>query len=306
MMLLLILGLALAGLSVALLLRAVAAGSLRSRELLTQIGAYGFVADGVAPEAKRPSLRETIGRLAVRLGARLEHRLGPETHRQLRTMLNSAGYYRTTVTRYLGYRLLAAIGAPLAFALLAGASGGISARALLGFAALAGVGWVLPPFLVKRKAHTRLERIDYEVPELVDLLVTTVEAGVGFAGALQLSARRIRGPLGQELRLALREQSMGLTMDQALRNLLERAHDSTSLRAFVQAIVQGETLGVSIGKILRDLAVDMRKRRRQAAEERAQKAPTKLLFPLVLLILPAMFIVVLGPTVYSIGRQIGG
>src|SRR6266498_3862603 len=113
MMLLLILGLALAGLSVAFLLRAVAAGGLRSRELLTQIGAYGFAADAAAPEPERPSLRETIGRIAVRLGARLEHRLGPETQRELRTLLNSAGYYRTTVTRYLGYRLLAAVGAPL-------------------------------------------------------------------------------------------------------------------------------------------------------------------------------------------------
>jgi tight adherence protein C len=98
---------------------------------------------------------------------------------------------------------------------------------------------------------------------------------------------------------------MGLLPDESLRNLLARA-DSPALRAFVQAILQGETLGVSIGKILRDLAVDMRKRRRQAAEERAQKAPTKLLFPLVLLIMPAMFIVILGPAVYGIMHSLGG
>jgi tight adherence protein C len=149
-----------------------------------------------------------------------------------------------------------------------------------------------------------VERIDYEVPELVDLLVTTVEAGVGFAGALQLSARRTRGPLGEELRLTLREQSMGLTPNESLSNMLTRV-DSPALRAFVQAILQGEMLGVSIGRILRDLAVDMRKRRRQAAEERAQKAPVKLLFPLVILILPAMFIVVLGPAVYGVVHSLG-
>jgi tight adherence protein C len=91
---------------------------------------------------------------------------------------------------------------------------------------------------------------------------------------------------------------MGLTISEALKNMLARA-DSPALRMFVQAVLQGETLGVSIGKILRDLAVDMRKRRRQSAEERAQKAPTKIIFPLVLLILPALFIVCLGPIVVS-------
>ena len=99
---------------------------------------------------------------------------------------------------------------------------------------------------------------------------------------------------GQELRVALREQSLGLTPEEALRNLSHRV-DSSAMRAFTQALVQGESLGVSIGAILRDLAIDMRKRRRQAAEERAQKTPTKILFPLIALILPAMFIVTLGP-----------
>jgi tight adherence protein C len=86
---------------------------------------------------------------------------------------------------------------------------------------------------------------------------------------------------------------MGMTIEDALQHMLSRV-DSASVRAFVQAILQGQTLGVSIGKILRDLAVDMRKRRRALAEERAQKAPTKILFPLVILILPALLIVALG------------
>ncbi len=156
------------------------------------------------------------------------------------------------------------------------------------------MGWYLPYVRVQRRARIRLERIDREVPELVDLLVTTVEAGVGFAAGLQLASRSIEGPLGQELRLALREQSLGLTPEEALRNLSLRV-DSPATRAFTQALVQGESLGVSIGAILRDLAIDMRKRRRQSAEERAQKTPTKILFPLIVLILPAMFIVTLGP-----------
>ena len=88
----------------------------------------------------------------------------------------------------------------------------------------------------------------------------------------------------------------GLTPEEALRNLSLRV-DSPATRAFTQALVQGESLGVSIGTILRDLASDMRKRRRQAAEERAQKTPTKILFPLIVLMLPAIFIVALGPVV---------
>ena len=97
---------------------------------------------------------------------------------------------------------------------------------------------------------------------------------------------------------------MGITIEDALEHMLRRV-DSLSVRAFVQAILQGQTLGVSIGKILRDLAVDMRKRRRQAAEERAHKAPTKILFPLVFLILPALLIVSLVGPMISLFQNLG-
>ena len=155
-----------------------------------------------------------------------------------------------------------------------------------------------------RHGTARIQRIDHEMPELVDLLVTTVEAGVGFASSLQMVARRVEGPLGKELRLALQEQSMGLTIEEALEHMLDRV-DSPSLRAFVQSILQGQILGVSIGKILRDLAVDMRKRRRQMAEERAQKAPTKILFPLIFLILPSLLIVALGGPLLTLMKTLG-
>jgi tight adherence protein C len=299
-------GVALAGLSVALVVRSVAFGRVRSRAALAQIGAYGFDASVLSvSEARRARGRNLLGELASRLGASVERQLGKARQREVRTLLNSAGFYRTTVARYLGYRVIVGAGAPTVFALFSSANGSVGLGLVLAVAALAAVGWILPPFVVKRRARARTEAIDYEVPELVDLLVTTIEAGVGFAAALQISARRTRGALGEELRVALREQSMGLTIDEALRNMLERTSTSISLRAFVQAIIQGESLGVSIGKILRDLAVDMRKRRRQIAEERAQKAPTKLLFPLVFLILPAMFIVILGPAFQAMGNAFG-
>jgi len=215
--------------------------------------------------------------------------------RGMRDLLNSAGMYGTSVASFVGGRILAALIGPMVLVLLS-LTGGLNLLLLAVAGMLTLIGWRLPFVRMQRRSKSRVEQIDREVPELVDLLVTTVEAGVGFATALQLASRSIQGPLGQELRLALREQSLGLTPEEALRNLSLRV-DSPAARAFTQALVQGESLGVSIGTILRDLAIDMRKRRRQAAEERAQKAPTKILFPLIALILPALFIAALGPVV---------
>jgi tight adherence protein C len=290
---LLILGLALVAASVVLMLRSFALASSERRRTLDQISAYGFHSEAVAEEPV--DLRASFGDLAEATGekalARFDRLRAGE--RGLRELLDSAGMYRTSVAAFVGRRILCALLGP-ALLLLMSLAGRLDFRVLLGGALLTVMGWYLPYVRVQRRARLRLVQIDREVPELVDLLVTTVEGGVGFAAGLQLASRSIEGPLGQELRLALREQSLGLTPEEALRNLSLRV-DSPATRAFTQALVQGESLGVSIGAILRDLAVDMRKRRRQSAEERAQKTPTKILFPLIVLILPAMFIVSLGP-----------
>jgi tight adherence protein C len=158
--------------------------------------------------------------------------------------------------------------------------------------------------VLNRRARDRTDAIDYELPELIDLLVVTLEAGVSFIASLQMAAERLSGPLGVELRITLQEQRMGLTTNEALKGMLGRA-DTPGMRTFVRSVLQGETLGTSTGQIMRNLAIEMRKRRRSAAEERAQKAPIKILFPLVLLIFPAMFIVLLGPVAYSIGKIFG-
>ena len=160
-------------------------------------------------------------------------------------------------------------------------------------------GWALPLVLLQRRARKRLYDIDYALPGMIDLLVVTVEAGLGFSSALKVAAEKLEGPLGDELRLTMQEQRMGLATRDALKNMAERA-DTAGMRTFVRAIVQGEQLGVSIGQILRALAVDMRKLRRAMAEERAHKAPVKMLFPLVFLIFPAMFILLLGPAVLDV------
>jgi tight adherence protein C len=303
MTLLLILAVALIGIAITFALRAALGGVGRKQEILAQVSSYGF--GGTEPARPEPNAFQTR-EIANEIGERLIDRLAAEQVRELRQLLNSAGYYQTTVTQYLGYRALAAVGLPVVVFFLFLLGGGIGIIGILVTLAAAGIGFILPKTLVEQKARERTAKIDYEVPELVDLLVTTIEAGVGFGSALQVTSRRVRDPLGSELRLTLGEQSMGLTMNEALKNMLERTNRSVSMRSFVQAIVQGESMGVSIGKTLRDLAVDMRKRRRQLAEERAQKAPIKLLFPLTFLILPAMMIVILGPAVRAISHGLGG
>jgi tight adherence protein C len=298
---LLLSGLVLTGLSCALVLRAMAVPRARQRETFAQIDAYGFRAAPAAASTSR-DVRELVQEFASTAGERLLDRLGGDRRRRIRRQLNSAGLYRMSVGTFLGYRMLSAAVPTIGIPLVAGGNLGI--RVIMGAFWLGALGWFVPAFLVKRRARLRLEQVDREVPELVDLLVTTVEAGVAFAAGLQLAARGIKGPLGEELRLVLQEQSLGLTPDAALRNLASRV-ESPALRAFTQALIQGESLGVSIGKVLRDLAIDMRKRRRQAAEERAQKTPTKILFPLVALILPAMFILTLGPVLVRVMQFFG-
>jgi len=304
MVILLLLGLVLTGTAVALTGRALSLGAVRREATFAQIATYGFrhgAPDHEVAEAR--GVRASVGRLATAVGGIALRFLNEQHERELRTLLRSAGLYRTEAATFLGYRLLASVCLPLL--LLVMNSGAMGLRQVVLVVFVGCMGWVLPSFVIKRRAAHRIDAIDREMPELVDLLVTTVEAGVGFAAALQLVARRVEGPLGQELRITLQEQSMGLTIEDSLQNMLGRV-GSVSVRVFVQAIVQGQTLGVSIGKILRDLAVDMRKRRRQMAEERAQKAPTKILFPLIFLILPALMIIVLGGPVMGLGKVLGG
>jgi tight adherence protein C len=303
MVIFLLLGLALTGMAVALFARSLAYSHVRRREMIAQIGAYGF--SGVAvPVGERQGLRQLADRLARKLGAAAMPRFGANYERTLRDWLRQAGYYRSEPELFLGYRLAGAVLLPMLWIFIAVAGGTFGFRALVAVCAVGGLVWVLPGFMLSRRATGRLQQIDLEMPELVDLLVTTVEAGVGFTGSLQMVARRVEGPLGEELRLALQEQNMGMTMESALQHMLARV-DSVTMRAFVQAVLQGQTLGASIGKVLRDLAVDMRQRRRHAAEERANKAPTKLLFPLIFLILPALLIITLGGPLIGLVRQLG-
>jgi tight adherence protein C len=272
---------------------------------LARIEAYGFSAAAAAAPEQQGHLRDRLDSAASVLGTFLDRYLKSDGDPELRRHLYSAGLYTMTPAKFRGYRAMATFSL-VAFWFWVGTSRGVSPALLFaGLAACGTLGWFAPMFVVKRRATARLDQIDYEMPEFVDLLVTAVEGGLGFSASIQLAARNFEGPLGEEFRLALREHHMGLTMSEALANMLTRT-DTMAARSFVQAVIQGERLGVSVGKVLRDLASEMRRRRRRAAEERAHKAGTKILFPLVLLIFPALFVVILGPVLISLVRDLGG
>ena len=303
MLLLLLMGLTLCGASVALVARAAVMPRLRASATLGRIGSYGF-SSKQSGESRPSAARTALDGIAAGVGG-LVGRLGGLREASLRRTLVAAGIYGLAPRKFLGYRILCAVSVPTVWIWLVSSAGYPALYAVLGTVIAILMGWTAPMSIVRRRARDRAEKIDYELPNLIDLLVVTVEAGLGFTGSLQMAAERFGGPLGDELRLTLQEQSMGLSTNEALRNLLDRC-DTPLMRSFVRSVLQGETLGVSIGQIMRDLALDMRKRRRAAAEERAQKAPIKLLFPLVFLIFPAMFVVLLGPAVSFFLNAFGG
>jgi tight adherence protein C len=303
MILMLLIALSLTGATAALVLRAVAMPRLEAVARLGQIQAYGFVAEDVidGDEATRGS---ALDRLASSVGRIVAGRWGAFNEAGIRRTLMTAGLYTTTPMTFLGYRVLSAVTLPLTVLWYLSASGAAGPMFVVGLGFGAFAGWILPMTIVSRRARKRFETVERDLPELIDLLVVTVEAGLGFNGSMQIASQKLRGPLGDELRLTLQEQRMGLSTTDALQNLLVRC-DTPSMRSFVRSVLQGDTLGVSIGQIMRALALEMRKRRRAAAEERAQKAPIKLLFPLVFLIFPSMFIVLLFPAVYSFVTTFG-
>jgi tight adherence protein C len=305
MVLIALLGLLSLSVAVVFGFRAASASRVRTAENIEKIDTYGYVGGRTMDVTGTAPAETTLASLAAVVGEAASRRFNSLRLDEIQRRLIAAGYYTVGPRRYVGYQVLLSLALPIAliwlFALAGAGTGVIVFFALFGLA----LGWVIPSFYLSRRASERLERVDEDLPELIDLLVVTIEAGVGFTASLRMAADRLGGPLGDELRLTIQEQNLGLSTLEALENWLSRC-DTPGVRSFVRAMIQGERLGVSIGQIMRNLALEMRKRRRQKAEERAQKAPIKILFPLVFLIFPAMFVIVLGPAMYTIADTFSG
>jgi tight adherence protein C len=303
MVILLILAVVLLGVAVALVVSSVVEPRARRSENLAGIEAYGYAgrltSDAKSARKKRTSLDD----VATSVGDFVARRLVRLKEVEVQRELVSAGFFNVSARRFLGYRALLAVGLPVALIWLLSLDGASVAVIFLVALVSFVIGWLVPNYYVHRRARLRLRQVDDALPAMIDLLVVTLEAGIAFTGALRMAAERLTGPLGEEIRLTIQEQSLGLSMLESLENWLLRC-DTPTVRSFVRAMVQGDRLGVSIGAILRNQAIEMRARQRHVVEERAQKAPIKILFPLVFLIFPAMFVVILGPAVFAIVKNL--
>jgi tight adherence protein C len=186
---------------------------------------------------------------------------------------------------------------------LVGSSRGPSGL-LMGAIFVGAVAFLAPDYFLTLKARGRKERVRADLPDALDLLAVTVEAGMGFDASLAKMNEHMEGPLAEEFGLTLSEMRIGESRPEALKRLAERV-DAQELSAFTRAIIQADQLGTSLGRILRVQAADARLRRQAAAEERAMKAPIKMLFPTVLFIFPAMFLVILGPAILNVQKLFG-
>jgi tight adherence protein C len=169
---------------------------------------------------------------------------------------------------------------------------------IVGGLAGAAAGFFIPDVVVYELCQRRQERIRHTLPDILDTLTVSVEAGLGFDAALGQVTRYGKGPLAGEFARVLQEMQIGRSRVDALRALGGRTN-VTELRSFCAIVVQATELGVPIANVLREQAREMRIRRRQRAEELAQKVPVKILFPLIFCLFPAVFIVVLGPGVIN-------
>lgn len=266
--------------------------------MLDQIGTYGYVAEAARGAGESPG-RRPLDRLAGHLGDIAARRLGRFSESELRLTLLSAGMYGTTPRKLLGYQVILAVFLAIAGLWLVPLAGGSGILTVILAAGAGVIGWFLPMYYVKRRRRLRFEAMDRQMPDMIDLLVVTIEAGLGILASMRVASESLPDPLGQELRLTLQEQRMGLSVHEAIESLGRRA-DCSNMRIFVRSLTQGERLGVSIGTTMRNLALEMRKRRKAMVEEQAQKIPIKMLFPLAFLIFPAMFIVLLVPAFIKI------
>jgi tight adherence protein C len=294
MFFLLVFGLASLGLA-AFLIGEVATLPARQREgNLRRASTYGRSRRRAAGEGQETFRERAVEPMKMGL-AHAVLKLSPRmTVDKVSRRLMGAGVGRTlSPTSFLASKALLGVGGFVGGTFLGGLIGKGSLGVLLALV-FALLGFVLPDLFVSFKARGRRDEIRAELPDALDLLAVSVEAGLGFDAAITKLTEHMDGPLVEEFALALSEMRIGETRKHALEKMVQRVQ-APELASFVRAIIQADELGISLGRILRVQATDTRNKRQAAAEEKAMKAPIKMLFPTALFIFPSMFLIILGP-----------
>ena len=257
-------------------------------------------------DAPVSSLRDPVfERLSARYGERLARvalKLDPRaTEERVGLKLVAAGMARTfSPTEFLAAKVVLAAGGAV-FGALLGTLANSAARAFVLGAVFAVVGFILLDLVANHRARSRREQMRADLPDVLDILAVSVEAGLSFDAALAKLSDHKQGPLVEQFQLVLSELAIGENRSYALRKMADRL-DIPELTAVVTALIQSEQLGTPLGKILRTQASEARARRRVAAEERAMKAPVKMVLPIGLFIFPSVFIVIIAPAVITIAN----
>lgn len=303
-----VLGVILVVTALALVAMAIPAAGSRATGLDRSLAALESMRTGpveLAQDMDRPfgeRVLEPLQERALTIGRRLT---GADTadrfHRKLELAGNPTGW---TVDRVISLKVIGA-GVGLVFGLLviSVVDWGLGMK-VFGLGACVAIGYFAPNFYLYQRAYDRQEAIQKELADALDLLTISVESGLAFDAALQQVAQNTDGPLAEEFARVLREMQIGQGRSMALRGLAERTN-LPDLRSLVSALVQADAFGIAIAQVLRVQSGEMRVKRRQRAEEKAQQVPVKITIPLIFCILPTLFISVLGPAVISMMESFG-
>ncbi len=247
-------------------------------------------------------LKPMVKDLSVKMGSRSPAKALERSALKLAQAGNPSGL---GPVEFIGLRYLVAGGLGVGSFFLFSVAGMSVGTALL-IAAVCGVfGFMLPNIWISRKIKARRKEITKTLPDAIDLLTISVESGLGFDPALMRVAEKWDNSLTREFARVLSEMRIGKTKRDALREMALRVDDD-GLTTFVSSVIQADQLGVPITQVLRIQSEAMRQRRRQRAEEQAQKAPLKMLFPMAFLIFPSLYVVILGPAIPRLMESLGG
>ena len=277
----------------------VATSPMRNRRNLVHRAAnYGRLRTVTGKEL--PRFRERALEPFVAKASQLVVRINPRVSVEaVSKKLMAAGMRKTSPTTIIGAKGILGVGGAIGGFVLGSA---MAPKYMLLLALVFGaIGALAPGLYLNGRVKSRQAAVSAELPDALDLLSVSVEAGLGFDGAVQKLTEHMDGPLIEEFELALGEIRIGEGRSEALKKMAERS-SSQEMASFVRAIIQADQLGISLGRILRVQATDSRLKRQAAAEEKAMKAPIKMLFPTVLFIFPAMFLVILGPAFLNLSK----